>query len=175
MIAELSTTVKLVIAGVLLALVAAVGGYIWYEHHEVKTLAQANAVDSSTIAAQATSVSDAHATVVTQEKSAAITVDTLNQAASDTAATNATVATITTTRQTQEQQIQQAYADIPGVGKGSTTKPAGKVITVGKSTINTAQVSKADALSTVRVNSMWQTYCQLNPKDADPQACATNQ
>jgi predicted outer membrane lipoprotein len=178
MIAELSTTVKLVILGILVALAAAIAGYVWYEHREVGALTKANAVDTSTIAAQATSVSEAHATVVTQQKSADITVNTLEQAASDTAATTATVNTINTTRQTAEQQIQQAYANIPGVGTGSTkapVKPAPKVITVGKTTIDTSTMTEAQALSTVRIESMWQTYCQLNPADVNAQTCADNQ
>jgi cytoskeletal protein RodZ len=173
------TDIKLIIAGIVAAIVLIAGGVLWYEHHEVTALTKANATDTSTIAAQAQSVSDAHATVVTQEKSAAITVNTLNQAASDTAATAATVTTINTSRKTQEQQIEEAYAQIPGVTKGasgtSTTKTPAKVITVGKTTINTGTVSEATALSTVRIKSMWQTYCQLNASDADAAACATNQ
>jgi FtsZ-interacting cell division protein ZipA len=172
------TDIKLIIAGVVAAVILIVSGVLWYEHHEVKTLTQANAVDSTTIAAQAQSVSDAHATVVNQAKSAAITEQTQDQAASDTAATTATVNTINSTRQSAEQQIEQAYAQIPGVVGGKTTtpiKPAPKVITVGKTTINTGTVSEATALSTVRIQSMWQTYCQLNPADANAAACTANQ
>jgi outer membrane murein-binding lipoprotein Lpp len=158
------TDIKLIIAGIVAAIVLIAGGVLWYEHHEVTALTKANATDTSTIAAQAQSVSDAHAT---------------NQAASDTAATAATVTTINTSRKTQEQQIEEAYAQIPGVTKGasgtSTTKTPAKVITVGKTTINTGTVSEATALSTVRIKSMWQTYCQLNASDADAAACATNQ
>jgi hypothetical protein len=172
------TDIKLIIGGIILAVCAIVAGVLIYEHHEVKSLTQANAVDSTTIAAQAQSVSDAHATVVTQAKSAAITVQTLDQAASDTAATTATVNTINGNLQSSVETIQQAYNQIPGIVGGKTTtpvKPAPKVITVGKTTINTGTVSEATALSTVRIESMWQTYCQLNPADADPQACAANQ
>lgn len=173
----MTAQIKLVIAGIVLAIIAAIIGVIWYEHHEVKALTTANAIDTSTIAAQATSVSEAHAAVVTGEQSAQITENTQIQAASETAATNTAAQTINTDRQTAEQEVIQDYASAPAVTSGAATSitPPHKIITIGKTTIDTSKTTEANALSAVRIQSMWDTYCQLNSKNANASACAANQ
>jgi hypothetical protein len=174
--------IKLIIAGIIATLIAVTIGVVVWQHHEVTSLTQATATDKVTIADQAQSVSEAHATVVTEAKSAAITEQTQVRAASEVAAAAATTTTIATTRQTKEQAIEAAYAQIPGAVKGSkstktttTSKPAAKVITIGKTSIDTSKTSERDALASVRLASMWQTYCQLNQDQADPIACLANQ
>lgn len=169
----MTAQIKLILAGVLAAIALAVVGVIWYQHHEVGTLTTQNATDKTVIADQATSVSEAHATVTTAQQSSAITVNTLVQAASETTATTNVANAISTTQAQQEQVVIQAYASAPAAA--STIPSPAKVITVGKTTIDTSKTTETDALSAVRIQAMWDTYCKLNPKEADVKACAANQ
>jgi hypothetical protein len=143
---------------VVLALIAAAALLLWYEHREVKTLTQQTGADANVISQQDAAASNAATTIQDQQTTAVITDQTQQNIATTTQDTN-----------TQQQQVNSATTNaINSVDQQYSNQPA--PATPAQATSEATAESKA--ISTIQINSLWQTYCDTATDPSTIPQCA---
>lgn len=142
----LPLNLKLIAAGIVVALVAIAAGVIWYQHREVGNLNKKNGADQVVIADQQQAGSEAHATINNQQASAQAT-DAGNIAIQQAPVKNEQQqAQVQQQTDTTVSNIQQQYSTLPKTDQNA--------------------VAEDHAIAQAQIDGLWKTYCNVEPQAA---------
>jgi len=137
---------KLIVAGILVAIAAIAAGVIWYQHREVGSLNKQNGADKVVIADQQQAASEAHTTINNQQQSAQVT-DAGNVAIQQAPVKNEQQqATVQQQTDTTISTIKQQYNTLPKTDQNA--------------------VAEDQAIAQAQIDGLWKTYCNVEPQAA---------